>query len=141
MGLNVSHGCWSGSYGGFGRFREALATAANIPLPLMYGHYQDALDFVNANGSPIARKIAACIPIQWHTLTPDPIHVLLNHSDCDGIIEHKDLLSLAIRLDMLAVMMRESDGRHDVRDYSDAAETFALGCRHAHKAGECLTFS
>lgn len=39
MGLDVSHDCWSGGYGSFNIFREALAKAAGIPLDMMQGYY------------------------------------------------------------------------------------------------------
>ena len=28
--------------------------------------------------------------IEWETLEPNPIHILLNHSDCDGEISWQD---------------------------------------------------
>jgi hypothetical protein len=141
MGLSVSHGAYSGPYGVFGRFREAIAGAANIPLPIMDGFYDDALDLFNANDCRLSRAMVRCIPLQWTTLAPDPIHALLNHSDCDGYIEHASLLPLAVRLEQLADLMRKTSGRHDVRDYVPYAEAFAAGCRRAHAAGEPLLFS
>mgnify|MGYP000951359026 CR=1 FL=1 len=141
MGLCVSHGCFSGPYSSFGRFREALACAAGSPLPLMAGFDYDARKFLLAHGGGIAGKIAAATPIAWSTLAPDPIHALLDHSDCDGQIKHADLLSLACRLEDLAAKMRMPSASMELRDHADDAMKFALGCHMAHAAGECLTFS
>lgn len=39
MGLDVSHGCWHGSYSAFNRWRHGIARAAGIPLDLMEGYW------------------------------------------------------------------------------------------------------
>lgn len=141
MGLNVSYGCWNGSYSSFNRFREAVAAAANIPLPIMDGFHDDAVEFLRSNDGVLARALVKCVPLKWDTLAPDPIHALLNHSDCDGIIEARYTLPLAVRLEDLATAMKGTRGANDLRDHADDAFAFAAGCRKANAAGECLTFS
>ena len=41
MGLDTTHDCWHGSYSAFAIWRKKLAEAANIPLDLMEGHFED----------------------------------------------------------------------------------------------------
>lgn len=45
--------------------------------------------------------------VLWETLDPDPILVLLNHSDCDGLIPLENCTSLADRLAELVPQMSE----------------------------------
>lgn len=86
MGLDTTHGCWHGSYRSFMIWREALAKAADIPsLDLMEGFYE---------GMPSVQ----CLPIRWEALRPDVVHILLQHSDCEGKIDHSDCATLAGRL-------------------------------------------
>lgn len=77
MGLHVSHGCWTGSYGAFDRWRRELATSAGI----------DIFQMVGWGGH-----------IEWETLPDDPLHRLLSCSDCEAVLEAEHLLALADRL-------------------------------------------
>ncbi len=78
MGLNVSHGCWVGSYGSFMRWRKELARAAG---------YGDLESYTGFGGS-----------LPW----PErPLTLLLNHSDCDGSIGWQDATSIATELESL----------------------------------------
>lgn len=80
MGLNVSHDCWNGPYSAFNRWRVAIANYAGIDLPGMFGFGGET---------------------PWEDLPADPLYILLNHSDCDGIIEWKHAKALANRLEEL----------------------------------------
>ena len=84
MGLDTTHGCWHGAYSAFGRFREAIATAAGYkvdyeahPLRAYQGWWDDDHDY------------------------SDPLDVLIIHSDCDGYIFPKDAQRLIPRLTAL----------------------------------------
>lgn len=83
MGLDTTHDCWHSSYGAFAEFRTELADAAMLPYPLT------AMQGFGGH-------------VQWKDIPYDPIHILLNHSDCDGAIAAKDCLPLAERLEELA---------------------------------------
>jgi hypothetical protein len=127
MGLDVSHDCWSGSYGRFGSFREALAKAINLDLDRMKGFERG---FIPNSVSFILDKKNS---ISWEEIPHDDLHILINHSDCDGIIEHKDCLRLAHRLKEVAHLIKESD-------FKNRAEQFAEGLLLAHAAGEDVEF-
>ncbi len=116
MGLDTTHDCWHGPYSSFGQFRKRLAGMIGMNLGAMEGF----------GGS-----------IKWELLAPDPLHVLLNHSDCEGDISVEDCLPLAKRLEQLAEAMTE-----DVNPYGDKflAERFAKGLRAAHEANEKVEF-
>lgn len=78
MGLNTSYHCWDGAYSSFARFRKKLAEAAGMPpLQDMYGF----------GGN-----------ISWDDIPYDDIHILLNHSDCDGDIGVGKTIPLRNRL-------------------------------------------
>src|SRR5436190_549965 len=98
MGLNLSHGCWDGAYSAFMRWRKELARAAGLPpLELMEGFFfkdrpvtgnpfwhqfeDDQRSWYVHDGSIWSR-----LPISWNCLKPDPLHRLLYHSDCEGIL-------------------------------------------------------
>lgn len=91
MGLDTTHGCWNGPYSQFHQWRKAIAKTIAIDLDQMSG-------FEPLEESRPVRKAGAPDGIEWTTLPPDILHVLLNHQDCEGEIEHKDCLLLAQRL-------------------------------------------
>lgn len=118
MGLNVTHGCWDGAYSSFGRFREALAEQVGLKLP----------DMVGFGGK-----------MPWDLLRPDPLWVLLNHSDCDGEIAHADCGPLAKRLhEIAATTDRATPGAYG--DLKTEIEQFADGLDDADANGETVEF-
>jgi len=72
--INPGHACWA--YGGFARFREALAEEEGLKLRSMEG-YGGELSWEHVNT----------------TLAP-----LLNHSDCDGFLSPWDCKDMLPRL-------------------------------------------
>ena len=129
MGLDTSHNCWHGAYSAFNRFRHAIAEAAGIPLDSMEG-YEPMFP------TPEEKNKEA---IPWDQYENDPICILLNHSDCEGEIESKDCLALAVRLEEIAANLRE-DGEGHIYSYRAAALRFAKGLRDAAEAGEDVDF-
>lgn len=93
------------------------------PLMLMSGFYKGQLEGEGAEG----------LPIKWDSLNPDPLHVLLNHSDCDGFISPADALPLAQRLTALV-------GHPAVEEWSLEILRFAEGLTEAHQHGEEVEF-
>ena len=87
MSLKVSHGCWSGSYGEFYRWRKRLCEAAG---------YGDMRDYRGHGG----RK--------WWP-EDDALWLLLAHSDCEGEIPWEGCGRLADRLEELLPAL-DADG-------------------------------
>lgn len=154
MGLDTTHGAWCGAYSAFNRWRTKIAELAGIPLPLMDGHYgaPGGGDWEeHAKGKEIDgyslypfnahfKATHPSLPIRWDVLRPDPLHVLLNHSDCDGEISPEDCAKIADRLEELMPQLPNvEDGGH-IGNWKDKTKQFIEGCRAAAKAGEPLGF-
>lgn len=120
MGLDTTHDCWSGSYSAFGDWRRELARAAGLPpLETMEGFGGETL---------------------WADLTPDILHVLIHHSDCEGEIDHKHCAPLAGRLESLMPFI-PSDVRGWPRNgVRNSTRLFIAGLREADEAGEPVEF-
>lgn len=114
MGLDTTHDCYHGSYSGFHNFRVDVAKAAGIELDEMEGFTDDG------PGRP------------WSDLKPDHIHILLNHSDCDGEIPVGVQIALADRLDELVPLVSECWRGH--------VALFSAGLREANARGEDVRF-
>lgn len=140
MGLDVSHDCWSGTYSGFSGFRDKLAEVAGYEfiedaarggwkvVALDYGHWPEASYY----DPPI-------IPFRVDG-TPDPLLLLLLHSDCEGRIRTEHVGALADRLtDLLPGI--EGDGHGHVGDYREATQRFINGLRMAELRHEDVMFS
>jgi len=118
MGLNISHGCWQGSYSAFGQWRRAIAHAIGIDLKAMDGFGGDTL---------------------WSALPPDPLHVLLNHPDDSGEIaaEHCPLLFQRLH-DIYPLLPLEPE--HNTRSVRARTKKFMRGLRRAIRKNEMLRF-
>lgn len=115
MGLDTTHDCWHGAYSRFMQWRIELAKAAGMPpLRDMRGFSGDR----------------PCL--EWEDQVPDVIHVLLNHSDCDGEIAHSDCLPLARRLCVLAALVPE--------EWMQRTIEFAAGLLRAHNLNQNVEF-
>lgn len=115
MGLDTSHDAWHGPYSAFGRWRGEIAKLIGIDLKAMEGFGGEG---------------------KWGALPPDALHVLLNHSDCDGDIAPEDCAKIADRLEELLPSVPA-----DPMDYTrKKTEAFIKGCRAAAAAGERLDF-
>lgn len=82
MGLDFSHTDAYWSYGGFHRFRRAIAAHEGIDLDKMYG---------------FARHGDDTPKLSWDTITT-PLKPLLNHSDCDGELAPDECRQVAPKL-------------------------------------------
>ena len=74
------------SYSGFNRFRTKIAALLGIQLDAMSGF-----------GGITA----------WTTFEDDPIHIFLNHSDCDGKLLPEECAKIAPRLKALIAKLDE----------------------------------
>jgi hypothetical protein len=151
MGLDISHDAWHGAYSAFDRWRTTLAEIVGIPLNLMEGHHgyiktlTDAINVIDVKPmDTVYRDIildyAKLIPISWDILKPDVLHVLIHHSDCDGIIEVEHLESLAKRLEELLPLLPEGNGGGHIGDWREKTQKFIDGCRLAASLNEPLEF-
>lgn len=151
MGLDISHDAWHGGYISFMAWREKIAEVAGMP-PLMFmegfyeaGGHRDPLQCLHlccAERKPslVSEKSRRALPIRWDALKPDPLHVLLYHSDCDGDISPEDCKGIADRLEEILPRFPEGDGGGHIGNWKEKTQQFIDGCRAAHEAGEPLEF-
>lgn len=127
MGLDTTHDCFHGAYSSFGRFRKSLAKAINLELDNMCGFGKtpdpNSVNFILDKKPEV---------IFWEDIPYDDLHILINHSDCDGVIEHKDCLKLADRMKEIIPQLEE--------EYKDRAEQFIEGLLLAHDQNEDVEF-
>lgn len=148
MGLDTTHDCWHGSYGTFGLWRTRLAEVAGLPpLELMEGFYDPdsgiglAVHLLCGKGAddPPGARTLTRLPIKWACLKPDPLYILLDHSDCDGSIQASDCEAIAARLEELAPLM-DKDDKVNVFSMQEKTRQFAAGLRAAAAANENVEF-
>jgi hypothetical protein len=119
MGLDTSHDAWHGAYSAFMSWRLKIAELIGINLRTMEGFDGDN---------------------KWEALKPDPLHVLLSHSDCDGEIAWQDCGPIADRLYELIEKLPDEDTGGHIGNWRDKTRQFADGCRAAFEAKENLDF-
>lgn len=118
MGLDTSHGAWSGPYSSFAEWRGAVAEAAGFP----------PLDDM--------RGFGGSIPWSDPRITDQGLVLLLNHSDCDGEISPSDCARIADSLERLLGEFRGEESEY----YRDRTREFIEGCRAAARANQHLIF-
>lgn len=84
--LDLSHGNFSYGYGAFNCFREGICRAVG------YGSYDDYVEKI----------------ISSEELSKDSIHILLQHSDCDGEITLEECKKLLPRLQEIVKNLEKS---------------------------------
>lgn len=141
MGLDVSHDCWSGAYSGFNRWRRKLAEVAGYQhiktettsrgeeLAVDWGHIE--YDWMFGEWPFIPCRIDG---------TPDPLLLLLLHSDCEGLLKAEHVGPIADRLTELLPLI-EGDGHGHVGDYRETTRQFINGLRLAEHHNEDVVFS
>lgn len=157
MGLDTTHNCWHGAYSAFSRWREQLAIAAGytfsyVPMfPETYEH-SDAMrqgpmrENVDIDWGNIEATIGRDLMGKWPAIpvrpdgTPDPLIILLAHSDCEGEIESKYCGPLADRLEELLPKVEGIDAGGHVGSMVEKTQTFIKGLRLAAKRGEKVGF-
>lgn len=127
MGLDTSHGCYSGAYSGFAQFRTALADMIDMKLEEMDGF----------GGKT-----------KFKSPKEEPLNYVLDHSDCDGDIKHKNIQMLMTRMQFLLDNFDElskkirpfRDRGADVDYVKRKLTTFIAGLKSAFEAGEDVEF-
>lgn len=147
MGLDTTHNAWHGAYSAFMRWRQIITKAAGLPpLLLMDGFYSP----LSLRGLPTLYAGAAThglqaldeqLPIKWECLKPDPIHILLHHSDCDGEIAWADCGPIADSLERILPSLPKGDIGGHIGDVRDKTEAFIAGLRLAFERKENLEFN
>lgn len=146
MGLDCSHDAWHGAYSAFMRWRCEIARIAGIPLELMEGFYTPDMNtmklagFAGENARPVMDLLNRNCPIAWSALKPDPLHTLLNHSDCEGDISSEDCAKIADRLQEILPAFPKGDAGGHIGNWRDKTAQFIAGCRAAAAANEPLNF-
>jgi hypothetical protein len=147
MGLDVSHDCWHGAYSAFGTWRTKLAELAGIPLPLMEGFYEPPRGFPGAQARDelleniiYGTGVHKYLPLSWDILKPDPLHVLLNHSDCEGEIRYGMLRPLADRLESLLPLLPTEPHWGHIGNWQEKTQKFIDGLRLAAERHENVRF-
>ena len=125
MGLDTSHDAWSGPYGHFSKFRNAIAVAAGLEI---YTE-EDGFPTVNLNWDKYERKNFQGL---WDKDPDDVLEILIVHSDCDGIIKNKNCMPLASRLRRLRDKVDET--------WHDKLDQFIKGLEEAYVSQEDLDF-
>jgi hypothetical protein len=75
-----------------------------------------------------------------HDGTPDPLIILIAHSDCEGEIQSKYCGPLADRLEELLPKLEGEDGGGHIGSYVEKTQQFIKGLRLASKRGEKVGF-
>jgi hypothetical protein len=146
MGLDTTHDCWHGAYSAFMRWRTEIAHAAGLP-PLDFmdgfweqGGYRDPLRDYAKEWPELAAVLYRSLPVRWDALKPDPLHILLSHSDCEGSIASADCGPIADSLERLLPALPEGDGGGHIGNWRAKTLTFIAGLRLAASRGEDVEF-
>ena len=142
MGLDVSHGCYSGSYRWFGIWRNELAKLAGYkiirPTDARYIEVPD-LNYDSFTDKNFEGK--------WRKPPKDILIVLLSHSDAEGYIypEHTEPLAKRLR-ELMGCIDDESatykiDNRYKRKQIFCTTFQFTLGLDKAAKNKEKVCFS
>jgi hypothetical protein len=142
MGLDTSHDCWRGAYSAFTRWRNQIAVVAGYRL-------MDSLPEERAQGyfgqypmiewSGVEERNFAG---EWHRTPPDPLLVLIVHSDCDGVIHPAQAKPLADRLEGLLPKLKElPDAPGHIGNWVEKTQRFIDGLREAYDLDEDVVFS
>lgn len=143
MGLDTSHDCWHGAYSAFTRWRNKLATTAGYqlmnptPEEVAAGAIP-SLEYPMIEWSGIVEKNYMG---EWDRTPPDPLIVLIAHSDCDGVIHPAQAKPLADRLAELVPLLPEGDAPGHIRNWRDKTQQFIDGLRAAVDADEDVEFA
>lgn len=128
MGLDTSHGAWHGPYSSFNAWRNQVARLAGylVEPRTVSGH---TCRVAQLDWSTITEDNLLGI---WAETPPDPLMVLIAHSDCDGAIHPAQATPLADTLEAFLPRLDEYNRDITVR--------FIKGLRKAAANEETLLF-
>jgi hypothetical protein len=133
MGLDVSHGCWSGSYSRFDRWRMKIVEVAGYSLSKdCLGNKLADIDWDSFENENYYGK--------WRKTPKDILLVLIVHSDCEGKIYRRHQLPLAQRLEELLPLLPSKHETWHSLDWQQVTKDFIEGLRYAHSKHEIVEF-
>lgn len=141
MGLDTSHNAWHGPYSAFTRFRTAVARAAGLKVEPI--KYENGMTFDTADipWEDIAARNPQYLEGIWREPPTDPLHVLIAHSDCDGVILPEHAGPLADRLEGLLPALEAAEAISDMPwSHAEKARQFIAGLRLAVAQNEPVDF-
>lgn len=141
MGLFVSHGCWVGAYSAFSRWRIQVAVSAgyqlmdSLPEEQAQGHFgkYPMIEWSGVRGENFRGE--------WTRTPPDPLIVLIVHSDCDGVIHPAQAKPLADRLEELLPLLPDEVAPGHIGHWREKTQAFIDGLREAVDLNEDVTFA
>ncbi len=142
MGLDCSHGAFSGAYSAFNRFRKHIAGACGGSFP---PHRRADLERIRSmsdyDGEEIREDLWYFDPERVPAEHHNAMSVFMLHSDCGGSIAPWDCEEIAHWLDWCAPSLPTGGSGHLGRlGVRGTAVRFADGCRAAAAAGDGLRF-
>lgn len=156
MGLDTTHDCWHGAYGGFHDFRELVGKAAGLPYrKAIRQSFEDRdslvldIDWDKVTANQIAGKwpksTAPKGPVVERGPGYDPpvqdnVLYLLIHSDCDGELKNRYLPQLKARLEELEPEYERLTADDKYRYDRGNLRQFIDGLNRAIKSGEDVGF-
>ena len=147
MGLNITHGAWTkqdrawtGGYRAFNEWRWMLAEIGQFESTGSERGESERGE--SERGEP--EKGLDSLRGDWDECPNDPLEIIMEHSDCDGHINARDALPLAVRLRQVldhgsGFTLRMPMG-WSLREFVRVTEAFADALDRAHDAGERLEF-
>lgn len=143
----MTHDCWHGAYGAFHHWRCEIAKILGIPFEFMEGFYsKEGFGTLRMWAGPNAfdkeqrDRWERWLPIAWKALRPDPLHVLLRHSDCDGYIGPNNCREIARRLRQILSSMPVGDAGGHIGNWHDTTKKFIDGLELAASRNERVEF-
>ena len=139
MGLDCSHGAWTGAYSAFNSFRQVVCAANGGSFP-PHSKYDKNLD-----PDMIYFKVEDGVGVEADV--SDGLMEFLMHSDCDGEISPELCGKVADDLEKLLPKIEAMTGTpwsgHVQRDggYVAVTKRFISGCRKAAAKKEPLEFA
>lgn len=143
MGLDTTHGAFSGAYSAFNRFRQIVAKAMGGSYP------PHARPLVCADGDIIqnpddSRFYVACKWEKFQEKQPG-LSAFLSSNDCEGEFSPEVCRQMADEIEALLPKIEELDecpSGHIERDggYVEVAKRYIAGCRLAADKNETLEY-
>lgn len=157
MGLDTTHECWHGSCSAFNRWRDKLAAVAGYTFhvqvegrdwndPVRQPGFITGRLLVDVDWGNIEATIGRDLFGKWEKIpvrpdgTPDPLIILMAHSDCEGILQKEFLTPIADRLEELLPLLADEEGGGHIGLYADKTRQFIKGLRLAAKRNENVGF-
>lgn len=123
-----------------------MRAAGLPPLDLMEGFYGEEYRYPifwarkGLSNEQAFQDMRQCLPIKWSCLKTDPIHILLNHSDCEGEIAWQDCGPIAESLEKLLPLMPNDKDPGHIGDWQETTKKFINGLRLAASKKENVEF-